>query len=270
MEPDETQDHPAPSEGTETTPVSDATHAPTPDSSGIQPGLATLDFALLRGALEEIPFGVATTRGGRIRYANEALARILGAPHGKLEQKEIEGLFDAETWKRISASLDASRVFDGRVRTRWEGGREIDIRAARRVVQLGGAGGGRFPDHARHHARARGARAHRRSARRRALPLLRVADGRFEWVSPAIAKLTGLDASMCTTHPYVVLTKLVSDDERERLVFLYRRMAKSELPVASAQVSFCAARTGTIRVVQIRAPRAGGTRAATWCTSTGS
>jgi PAS domain S-box-containing protein len=250
VESDPTQERPAPSEGPEKPPISGGTPAATLESSRIQATPATLDFALLRGALEEIPFGVATTREGRIRYANEALARMLGAQQGKLEQKELAQLFDPETFARVSASLDAQRSFDGRVRARCPGGREIDVELHVEQYSSEAQGSGGFVI-MRDITLERGALARIVDQLGGALFRLRVGDGRFEWVSPAIAKLTGLDASVCTMHP-VVLTKLVSDDERERLLFLYRRMAKAELPVATAQVSVRRP-DGTIRVVQIRA-----------------
>jgi PAS domain S-box-containing protein len=80
---------------------------------------------------------------------------------------------------------------------------------------------------------------------------VRVADGAVELVSPAIVRLTGLDAATCTQHP-VLLTALISAEERERVVFLYRRMARGEIPVASAQVSLRRA-DGAVRLLQIRA-----------------
>jgi PAS domain S-box-containing protein len=84
-----------------------------------------------------------------------------------------------------------------------------------------------------------------------ALFRLRVADGVLEHVSPAIAKLIGIDAGTCTQHP-VLLTELCSAEERERVSFLYRRVARGEIPVASAQVSL-KRHDGTTRLLQIRA-----------------
>ncbi len=273
MTSDPTQDTPPPSEGTtdrsgirasEPGPApylghagdparptsSDERPAATLETSAVQPSPVTLEFALLRGALEEIPFGVATTREGKIRYANEALARMLGAPHGKLEQKPIEALFDPETWRRISAGLGASRSFDGRVRARCEGGRQIDVElhVEHYSSEAQGAGGFLILRDVTLELGALGRLVDQLGG---ALFRLRVSDGRFEWVSPAIAKLTGLDASVCTMHP-VLLTQLVSDEERERLFFLYRRMAKGELLVSTAQVSVRRP-DGTTRVVHIRA-----------------
>ena len=48
---------------------------------------ATLDFALMRGALEEMPFGVATMRGDVVVYANETLTRLFGAQPGGLARR---------------------------------------------------------------------------------------------------------------------------------------------------------------------------------------
>src|SRR6186997_3073203 len=56
----------------------------------------TLDFALMRGALEEVPLGVATTRGGEILHANAALERLFGASPGELDGQPLDVLFDGE------------------------------------------------------------------------------------------------------------------------------------------------------------------------------
>ena len=65
---------------------------------------------------------------------------------------------------------------------------------------------------------------------------VRVADAAIELVSPAIVKLTGIDVARCTQHP-VLLTELVSAEERERVVFLYRRHRPRRAEIANAQVS---------------------------------
>src|SRR5262249_23848294 len=84
-----------------------------------------------------------------------------------------------------------------------------------------------------------------------ALFRVRVADGAIELLSPAIGKLTRVDAATCSQHP-ALLTALVSTEERERVMFLYRRLARGEIPMASAQVSL-RRQDGAVRVLQIRA-----------------
>jgi PAS domain S-box-containing protein len=220
------------------------------DPSLVSPSLATLDFALLRGALEEIPFGVATTRGGTILYANEALCRIFGLPQGGLEKKHISQLFTPEAFGEIAERLAESRSFDGRVATRTFDGRAIDaeVHIEWYTSEAQGVGGfmvvrdvstelgalGRLVDHLGG-----------------ALFRVRVPDAVVEMVSPAILRLTGLDAATCVHRP-VLLTALVSAEERERVAFLYRRLTRGEMTVASAQVSVKRP-DGTVRVLQIRA-----------------
>ena len=72
MSSDPSANLPAPSEG----PASAPSSGRAPLDTDPRPPPATLDFALLRGAIEEIPIGVATMREGAIVYANEALAHI--------------------------------------------------------------------------------------------------------------------------------------------------------------------------------------------------
>ena len=85
-----------------------------------------------------------------------------------------------------------------------------------------------------------------------ALFRVRVEDGALELASPGDRRLTGIDAATCMQHP-VLLTALVSAEERERMLFLYRRLARGEMPVADAPRSASSARTGGRRVLQIRA-----------------
>ncbi len=237
---------PAPSEGSP--PDSGASQAPR--SADGAPTLATLDFALLRGALEEIPFGVATTRGDSILYANEALARIFGVAQGVLENKQVAQLFDEATYAGISQRLDEARVYDGRVRTVGFDGRPIDAEVHIEWYSSEAKGVGGFLV-LRDVSLELGALGRLVDQLGAALFRIRVADGAVELVSPAITRLTGIDAATCTQHP-VLLTQLISAEERERVVFLYRRMARGEIPVASAQVSLRRA-DGIVRLLQIRA-----------------
>jgi PAS domain S-box-containing protein len=214
------------------------------------PAPATLDFALLRGALEEIPFGVATTRAGVILYANEALARIYGVPQGSLENRQIAQLFPDDVFAGILERLTEARVFDGRVSARAFDGRPIDAEVHVESYSSEAQGVGGFLV-VRDVSLELGALGRLVDQLGGALFRVRVADTAVEMVSPAISKLTGIDAPTAMLHP-VLLTALVSAEERERVMFLYRRLAKGEMPVASAQVSLHRS-DGSVRVLHVRA-----------------
>jgi PAS domain S-box-containing protein len=237
---------PATSEG----PPSEPSARTAPADSEPRPPLATLDLALLRGALEELPFGVATTREGVILYANEALARIYGARGGELEGKHVSQLFPDDVYSRIAQRLDEVRVFDGRVHTLGIDGRSLDaeVHVEWYSSEAQGVGGFLVVRDVSLELGALGRLVDQLGA---ALFRIRVADGAIELVSPGISKLTGIDAATCTQHP-VLLTALVSAEERERVLFLYRRMIRGEIAVGSAQVSLKRP-DGTTRVLQLRA-----------------
>ena len=220
----------------------------TPPSARSAP--ASLDFALLRGALEEIPFGVATTRGDALVYANEALARMFGAPPGGLENKPLAELFSASAFQEISMSLTEARAFDGRTRARTADGREIDVEAHVEVYSSEAQGTGGFVI-VRDVSLEVGSLGRLIEQLAGALFRVRVDTGAIEMLTPSVTRITGLDAAKCVQRP-VLLTTLLSSEERERIAFLYRRMAKGELLTANAQVSLRRA-DGTTRVVQIRA-----------------
>ncbi|MFT3775583.1 MAG: PAS domain-containing protein [Minicystis sp.] len=220
----------------------------TPHSARVPP--ATLDFALLRGALEEIPFGVATTRGDVVLYANESLNRMFGVSNGGLERKGFGDLFAPASYAEISRALAEARVFDGRVVALVDGGREVPLDVHIEWYSSEAQGTGGFVV-AREVALELGALGRLVEQLGGALFRIRVGDGTLESVSPAITKLTGLDPTKCITRP-VLLTTLVSSEERERVGFLYRRMAKGELLSANAQVSL-RREGGITRLVQIRA-----------------
>jgi PAS domain S-box-containing protein len=221
-----------------------------PLSTDPRPPSAALDFALLRGAIEEIPVGVATMREGAIVYANDALTRIFGAPAGGLERRQLSQLFPDETYARIAEQLGGTRAFDGRVRARGFDGRLIDaeVHIEQYSSEAQGMGGFLVVRDISFEASALGRLVDQLGA---ALFRIRVADGVLEHVSPAIAKVIGIDAGTCTQHP-VLLTELCSAEERERVAFLYRRVARGEIPVANAQVSL-KRHDGTTRLLQIRA-----------------
>lgn len=209
---------------------------------------ATLDFALLRGALEEIPFGVATTRGAALLYANEALSRIFGAPG--LEQRQVSDLFTPSIYADIARALEETRVFDDRVKSRGFDGRELDleVHVEQYSSEAQGTGGFLVVRDVSAEASALGRLVEQLAG---ALFRVRVADAAIELVSPGIARITGIDAARCVKSP-VLLTTLLSGEERERVAFLYRRMVKGDLPTANAQVSLRRP-DGVTRVVQIRA-----------------
>lgn len=224
---------------------------PSPRKPSLRPpSQLTLDFALLRGALEEIPIGVATTRGGALLYANEALMCLFGAKPGGLENKHLADLFAPNSFARMSLALEESRVFDGRVIARALDGRDVEVDAHVEWYSSEAQGTGGF-------IVVRDLSLEAGTLRRLveqlggALFRVRVPDGALEGVSPTVARLTGLDAAKCAVRP-VLLTTLVSSEERERIAFLYRRMAKGDLPTANAQVSLRRP-DGVTRVVQLRA-----------------
>jgi PAS domain-containing protein len=210
----------------------------------------TLDFALLRGAIEEIPFGVATIRGDDISYANGALERTFGAPPGGLEQKALASLFADETFAEIDRALREARAFDGRVRGKGLDGRAFDaeVHVERYVSQSSGTGGflvardvtlelgalGRLVDlmggaifRWRIEARPSKPRTSKSKTPPRSL---------LEYVSPSIARLVGLEPDACVAHPEL-LEKFVATEEKDRLGFLYRRLAHGDVPTITAQVS---------------------------------
>jgi len=211
---------------------------------------ASLDFALLRGALEEIPLGVATTRNGQILYANGTLERIFGASSGGLEQKRLSLLFDHETFRHISQRLEETRVFDGRMRTQSLDGRPIDAEVHVELYSSESLGKGGFLV-LRDVSQELGSLGRLVDQLGGVLFRIRIDSGALEFVSPAVGQLTGLTASTCTEHP-VLLTNLVSAEDRERIAFLYRRVAEGEILSASAQVSLRRA-DGRTRVLTLRA-----------------
>src|SRR5678816_729672 len=84
-----------------------------------------LDFALLRGAMEETPIGVATMRGGELLYANAAFERMLRVDPGELEGRRVRELFDDVDHAAIESDLAERRVYDGRVRVLGRHGHAI-------------------------------------------------------------------------------------------------------------------------------------------------
>ncbi len=212
--------------------------------------LASLDFALLRGALEEIPFGVATTRSGEILYANAALERIYGASPGGFEHKHVAVLFEQDTFLRVSHQLDEKRVFDGRIKARGVDGRAVDAEVHAEWYSSESLGIGGFLVF-RDVSLELGALGRLVDQLGGALFRLRTADGSLEYASPSIVKLTGIEAATCTEHP-VLLTNLVTAEERERVLFLFKRVAAGEIVTATAQVSLRRP-DGRMRVLHIRA-----------------
>lgn len=212
--------------------------------------LTSLELALLRGALEEIPFGIATTRGGTVVYANEACNRVFRAPPGGLDRRELSELFPPATYAEVAQSLESARIFDGRVRVRALDGSEPDADVHIEWYRSEAQGTGGFLV-VRDVSFELGALARLVDQLGGVMFRTRVADGAIEMLSPSITKLTGLDAARCVQRP-VLLTTLASSEERERLLFLYRRMCKGELLTANAQFNLRRV-DGLSRVVQVRA-----------------
>jgi len=152
-----------------------------------------------------------------------------------MDQRQVSDLFDPQTYRTISGILEDTRVFDGRVRARGFDGREFDAEVHVEWYSSEAQGTGGFIV-VRDVSVELGALGRLVDQLGGALFRFRVADGVIEHVSPAITKLTGLDAAKCAQRP-VLLTTLVSAEERERLSFLLRRLARGELAVADAQVS---------------------------------
>jgi PAS domain-containing protein len=223
----------------------------------------TLDFALLRGAIEEIPFGVATIRGDDITYANAALERTFGAPPGGLEQKQLASLFDDAQFTEIDRALREARAFDGRIRGKGMDGRAFDAEIhVERYMSQSGTGGflvardvtlelgalGRLVD-------LMGGAIFR--WRIEPTPRPRVAKGKapprslLEYVSPAIARLVGLEPDACVAHPEL-LEKFVATEEKDRLGFLYRRLAHGDVPTITAQISVVLS-DGRAKLLAVRA-----------------
>ncbi len=203
-----------------------------------------LDFALLCGAIEEIPYGVATTRNGEIHYANAKLERMLGADAAGIEGRRIESLFDPDTYQRVLALLRTERVFDGRISLRRVDGREVEaeLYAERYTSEVAGVGGFLL---VRDVSFELGALARLVDQLGGALFRVRVRDGRVEQVSPAIGPLLGLEPS-AITDPAARLHELVAPGERDRLQTLYRRLTSGELPSTTATVAVRGPRGGTV------------------------
>lgn len=212
--------------------------------------LATLDFALLRGAIEEIPLGVATTRGTDIVYANGALERIYCVAPGALEKQPVSSLFGKSEMQGILAALDKKRVYDGRIRTNAFDGRAVDAEVHVERYRSESAGVGGFLV-VRDVSMELGALGRLVDQLGGALFRLRVHGGALEFVSPSILALTGLAPEACVGHPEL-LSKLIRPEERERLSFMYRRLAHGDVPTASAQVILRRA-DGTEKLLHLRA-----------------
>jgi len=215
-----------------------------------KPPPATLDYALLRGALEEIPLGVATTRSGQILFANSALERIFGASAGELEQKHVSALFDRDAFFEISQILDEKRVFDGRVKTSGFDGRTIDAEVHVEWYSSESLGIGGFLIF-RDLSLELSSLGKLLDQLGGVLFRIRVEDGALEYVSPSIAKLAGMDPETCVQHP-VLVTNLVAPEERDRLAFLYKRVVSGELATATTQVNLRRP-DGRMRMINIRA-----------------
>ncbi|HEY4117093.1 MAG TPA: PAS domain-containing protein [Byssovorax sp.] len=220
----------------------------------------TLDFALLRGAIEEIPFGVATMRGSDVTYANAALERTFGARPGGLDRATLATLFPQPALGEIERGLDEKRVFDGRVRGKGIDGRAFDAEVhVERYVASQGTGGfvvvrdvtlelgalGRLVD------LLGGAIFRYRVDGGRAQPSKKAHRSPLEYVSPSILRITGLEAEAGMANPELFM-KLLSTEERDRLGFQFRRLAHGDVTTATAQVNLRRP-DGQTRLLQLRA-----------------
>jgi PAS domain S-box-containing protein len=194
----------------------------------------TLDLALMRGALEEVPVGVATTRGTDILHANSAFERLYGAAPGELDGRPLADLLGATGAAEVQQALDRRRVYDGRLRTRNLAGEEIhaELHVERYMSSADGTGGFVI---ARDVSFEVGALSRLLDQLGGAQFRVRVRDGALEHVTPAIEALVGRSAGECLEHPDR-LADAVSPAEVERVRALYRRLCNGELAVASAEV----------------------------------
>src|SRR3954471_16004940 len=104
--------------------MSQSSPVPTTKSSS-----SRLDLALLRGAIEEMPFGIATTRDGTILHANVALEQLYGATRGALDGMPVDVLFADDALRAVRAEVERDRVFDGRVEGISVEGLPLDLEA---------------------------------------------------------------------------------------------------------------------------------------------
>lgn len=206
-----------------------------------------LDFALLRGAADEIPFGIATTRAGAIVHANAALERIFGAHGGALDGLPVEALFE-DTCLSMRDRLDEGRPFDGHVSTRGVDGRPLELEVhVERYHSAEGKGGFLV---VRDVTVELGALAQLLDQLGGAIFRIST-DGKLLFVSPAIDALVGTDARTLTDHPERLL-ELVTPHERERLEVQLGRLSRGEASHASAEVAVRRP-DGTSAVLHLRA-----------------
>jgi PAS domain S-box-containing protein len=210
----------------------------------------TLDVALMRGALEEVPLGVATTRGGEILHANAALERLYGASPGELDGKPLEILFAEDCLAEVRQVLDRRRRFDGRLRTVALTGEEIhaEFHVERYMSSGAGVGGFVIVRDVTFEASALGRLLDQLGG---AQFRVRVRDAELETVTAAIEELTGLSPTECVERPARLLDA-VPAGERERVHALYRRLARGELATASAEITIRRS-GGATALLQVRA-----------------
>lgn len=220
-------------------------------STQAKPAAVALDIALMRGALDEVPIGVAITRGGEILSANAALERIYGAPPGGLDGRPIAGvLLDQGSYAAVRRELDERRVWDGRVVTRGLDGRSIqaELHAERYTSSQDGKGGFIVVRDVTFEA---GALARLIDQLGGVLFRISVVDGRLEHVSDAAAGLFGLTPAECYDDPRAVIS-MVPVAERERVAVLYDRIVRGETATASVEITVWR-RDGSTALVQVRA-----------------
>jgi PAS domain S-box-containing protein len=208
---------------------------------------SALDFALLRGAADEVPFGIATTRAGVVVHANAALERIFGAHGGALDGMPIEALFE-EACAEMRSRLDEGRPFDGQVSARAVDGRPLELEVHAERYHAGDGVGGFVV--VRDVTVELGALS--RLVEQLGGAIFRLStDGKLLFASPAIEPLVGLAASTLLEHPEQMLDR-VTPHERERLEVQFARLARGEATNASAEVAVQRP-DGSTAVLQIRA-----------------
>jgi PAS domain S-box-containing protein len=205
---------------------------------------------LLRGAIEEVPVGVATTRDSAILYANTALARMFGGAPGELDGKKLATFFGVDTLRYLVSVLDRDRVYHGRVRVRALDGREFHAEVhIERYTSESGTGGFLVM---RDVTIEQSALARLVTQLGGAMFHYRVDEERFEQLAPGLTGLLGLSSDMVSERPRALID-LIEPSERVRLGELLARMIAGTLVTTSTEVTVRLGGTGAPRSIQITA-----------------
>lgn len=188
---------------------------------------------MLRGALEEVPIGVATLSDDTIRHANAALEAELRSESGQLDGRALKELFDEDSWAVLQAALQRRRAFDGRLRARTLTGEVVqaDVHAERYQSEAGAAGFLILRDVSLE-----------MSALSKLVSMLggaafrvNVDDRAFEFVSPRIVDLIEIDPLRLMEEPQC-LQALISPADQTRLGGIYQQVVRGKEPTAEADV----------------------------------